>query len=242
MGGAYVRPALVFAGDEAVDLPEETSLCLRRAALQGQPANAHLASRLGMQLADMGLDAEAERTLRHAMSISPDAETAQSLVQVMQRRGKQADAQRLSEGIQQTLASGPSQSRLPTVIQLSPSQFASISPAVNLNMNRSTSSTDNAAQLGNPQQVGPNAADRSATSATPRDESQSSPQSEPQQPRHSGSSEPSNPKQASRFTPAALAAYRPKFARAVEQTQTTDKPPDERSAMKRFLDKIPTPW
>ena len=52
--------AAIYLGRADVKtLPSSTALCLRRAALQGQPGNASLALRLGMHLADLGLYREA---------------------------------------------------------------------------------------------------------------------------------------------------------------------------------------
>ncbi len=51
--------AIYLGRADARTLPSSTALCLRRAALQGQPANASLAMRLGMHLADLGLYQEA---------------------------------------------------------------------------------------------------------------------------------------------------------------------------------------
>ena len=113
-------------------MPTETALCLRRAALQGQPSNASLASKLGMQLADMGLDDEAAWTLQHAMNLAPNNEIASSLATVMERRGDRNQAMQLIAGIRKSMPVDPNASRVPDVIHLSPQQFASISPAHNV--------------------------------------------------------------------------------------------------------------
>jgi len=123
--------AIQLGRNETKWLPEETSLCLRRAALQGKPSNASLASRLGMQLADMGLDDEAEWTLRHAMSLDPSSDVVRGLAQLMHRRGDREGAMRLIANLPPTTPQDPGPSRVPDVIQLSPAQFASISPPLN---------------------------------------------------------------------------------------------------------------
>ncbi len=64
--------AIYLSRADARTLPSSTALCLRRAALQGQPSNASLASRLGMHLADVGLMDEARWALEHSMSLEAD--------------------------------------------------------------------------------------------------------------------------------------------------------------------------
>ncbi|MCO8124083.1 hypothetical protein NHH03_20230 [Stieleria sp. TO1_6] len=124
--------AIQLGRNEASWLPEETALCLRRSALQGQPTNPALATRLGMQLASMGLDSEAEMALRHAMSLAPSDEASQALAQIMMRRGDRQAAMQLAQ--QSSAANGPTvtTNRVPEIVELSPGEFASISPAVNL--------------------------------------------------------------------------------------------------------------
>ncbi|WP_145213080.1 hypothetical protein [Planctomycetes bacterium TBK1r] len=123
--------AIQLGRNETKWLPEETSLCLRRAALQGQPSNASLATRLGMQLADMGLDAEAQWTLQHAMKLSPTQEIAAALNRVTARQTDPAGDVSLDQRVAEAPTTAASQTRFPKVIELSPTQFASISPAVN---------------------------------------------------------------------------------------------------------------
>ncbi|MCA9139440.1 MAG: hypothetical protein KDB00_21855 [Planctomycetales bacterium] len=123
--------AIQLGRNEAKWIPEETSLCLRRAALQGQPSNASLASRLGMQLAAMGLDDEADMTLRHAMKLDPSDDVAKTLAGVMERRGDKVAAQRLTANVATGQPDGQVRNRIPEVIQLTPQQFASISPPLN---------------------------------------------------------------------------------------------------------------
>ncbi|MDV6032244.1 MAG: hypothetical protein F9B45_19585 [Phycisphaera sp. RhM] len=123
--------AIQLGRNETKWLPEETSLCLRRAALQGQPSNASLATRLGMQLADMGLDAEAQWTLRHAMTLSPTQEIAAALDRVTARQTDPAGDVSFDQRVAEAATPAATQTRFPKVIELSPTQFASISPAVN---------------------------------------------------------------------------------------------------------------
>ncbi|PAY17859.1 hypothetical protein CKO51_19395 [Rhodopirellula sp. SM50] len=123
--------AIQLGRNETKWLPEETSLCLRRAALQGQPSNASLATRLGMQLADMGLDAEAQSTLQHAMTLSPTQEIAAALDRVAARKPHPVGGVSVDQRVVQAATPTAKQTRFPKVIELSPTQFASISPAVN---------------------------------------------------------------------------------------------------------------
>ncbi len=112
-------------------MPSETALCLRRAALQGQPGNGSLALRLGMQLADLGLDQEARWALQHSMAIAPTREAAETLASVLQRGGDRAGAIEFTQQAQRftaKVASTPP--RVPKVEHLTPEQFASVSPSL----------------------------------------------------------------------------------------------------------------
>lgn len=147
--------AVYLTRADAKTLPSSTALCLRRAALQGQPNNASLASRLGMHLADVGLIDEARWALEHSVSLDPDPETAEALVNVLRRSGQDDDAARLLNAMQardnanffarsdQSPASKQSipKSRLvpsakrskikiPEITQLSPADFAALSKPV----------------------------------------------------------------------------------------------------------------
>ncbi len=139
LAGRHVRAAqamdliaaVTLGRNEADQLPEETALCLRRAAFFGQPSNPSLASQLGKQLAAMGLGGEAERTLRHALSLEASAETARALAAVMNQRGERAAAARLVERLNARPPEANRPPRTPEVIELSPSEFAAISPPLN---------------------------------------------------------------------------------------------------------------
>ena len=179
--------AIGLGRSDARTLPEETALCLRRAALQGQPTNASLASRLGMQLADMGLDDEARWTLSHALSLSPSRDVAQALSVVMNRLGDRQAAMRLTASLRQQMPDAAAErsprKRMPTIIELSPEQFASISKPATFDLpparaaNVIEPATSVASRLGDIKQ--------SETPPHPGVETKSS-----------------------RFTPASLAAYR----------------------------------
>ncbi len=110
-------------------MPSQTALCLRRAALQGQPGNGSLAGQLGMHLAAVGLDNEAQWALEHAYSIEPAPEVAQTLNVVTNRAGDRAEAIRMIAQMQSRLPAGyePNRGPVPTVVQLSPQEFAAIS-------------------------------------------------------------------------------------------------------------------
>ncbi len=133
-------------------LPSATALCLRRAALQGQPDNASLAARLGMHLADLGLFQEARWALEHSLAIKDDPQTTAALVQLLQRSGRPEEAEPLLSQLQNQLhgqsrlASGSlsgdpdrglafgaprSTPRLPEIVELTPDAFAKISKPVN---------------------------------------------------------------------------------------------------------------
>ncbi|TWT92778.1 hypothetical protein [Stieleria varia] len=122
--------AIELGRDEADRMPAVTALCLRRAAFQGQPGNGSLAKRLGQQLADMGLDKEAMWTLEHAMNIQPAADTAQALATVMSRSGDREAAMQLTAQLRNDLSPPSESPRVPDIIQLTPEQFASVSPSI----------------------------------------------------------------------------------------------------------------
>lgn len=114
-------------------LPSATAICLRRAALQGQPKNASLASKLGMHLADVGLYDEARWALERANSLAPTAESTEALVNVLQRGGHEVEATRLAAALnrdnqrQRQQPTATPDRRMPEVVQLSPEQFAAMS-------------------------------------------------------------------------------------------------------------------
>lgn len=125
--------AIYLGRGEETLLPSETALCLRRAALQGQPGNASLSAQLGMQLAALGLDVEAKWALEHTMSIQPTPQAAEMLQVVQQRAGDRAAAVRMTAQLRSRMPAGFDQNRgpVPAVVQLSPREFARVSPAVN---------------------------------------------------------------------------------------------------------------
>ena len=117
-------------------IPEETALCLRRAALEGQPSNTSLALQLGAQLSHMGLLDEAQATLTHAMNLSPSQSIAEALNDLQRKRiGNQAVRQVVQSRTQQRPAA-----RAPQVTQLTPAEFAAISPQVNNTTNQTARS------------------------------------------------------------------------------------------------------
>lgn len=132
--------AIYLGRADSKTLPSSTALCLRRAALQGQPNNASLASRLGMHLADVGLIDEARWALEHSLSLESDPATAEALVKVLRRSGQGDDAARLIASMQNhTLAASSalptskqqdSRIKIPQVTQLSPADFAALSKPV----------------------------------------------------------------------------------------------------------------
>ncbi|MGB7344999.1 MAG: hypothetical protein WBD20_12360 [Pirellulaceae bacterium] len=151
-------------------LPSQTALCFRRAALQGQPGNGSLAGRLGMHLASLGLDKEATWALQHAIAIEPTAEVAKALDLVSGREGDRTAALRLAAQMQSRLPAGYEQNRgpVPTVVQLTPRQFAAASksqlapkqstpqsqagsgstqPPIHLNANHTVSNDDQSAPV-----------------------------------------------------------------------------------------------
>lgn len=109
-------------------IPEETALCLRRAALEGQPGNTSLALQLGTQLTHMGLLEEAEATLSHAMNLSPSQSVAEAFSEVKRKRG---GANLAGQVAQMRLSTQQPATRVPQVTQLTPAESAAISPPIN---------------------------------------------------------------------------------------------------------------
>ena len=128
--------ATFLARDEEKMLPNDTSLCLRRAALQGQPQNADLAARLGVQLSDVGLLDESQWALQHSLNIEYQPETAQRLVAVLRRKGDAIEADRVlaqlhqNMGVGSTAATPSVDPRVPNITRLSPQDFAALSGPV----------------------------------------------------------------------------------------------------------------
>ncbi len=122
--------AIGLARYDSQSLPNETALCLRRAALQGQPGNAMLASALGQQLARAGLFDEARWALEHSLAIQQDSQTMLSLLDVLHRSGDEDAAARVRYAAKQQFGDPHAAPRIPEIIQLSPEQFASVSKSV----------------------------------------------------------------------------------------------------------------
>ncbi|KAA1259631.1 hypothetical protein LF1_21660 [Rubripirellula obstinata] len=158
--------AIYLGRNESKQLPGETALCLRRAALQGQPDNADLAARLGMQLADVGLVDEAKWALEHSLQIYFQPVIANRLASLMQRSGQVAAADqwrnqvavrsRFREGVpgdaadavlansrQSSTVKETPQVDVPIITQLSPSEFASVSRPVMQEVSASNALTPN---------------------------------------------------------------------------------------------------
>jgi hypothetical protein len=130
--------AAIYLGRADVKtLPSSTALCLRRAALQGQPGNASLALRLGMHLADLGLYREARWALEHSLNLEPSQEASEALVLVLRRSGHSDEAAQLIASTQAAIPHDATRSpRVPQVETLSPEEFASISKPVMKNSQR----------------------------------------------------------------------------------------------------------
>ena len=125
--------AIYLTRDDKRTLPSSTSLCLRRAALQGQPQNATLASNLGMQLARVGMLTEAKRVLEHSVALQNDPATQSALATVLQQLGQFEQAAKVQVELQAAnypTTEYPNGIRIPEVIQLTPAEFAAVSSPV----------------------------------------------------------------------------------------------------------------
>ena len=154
--------AIYLSRADLKTLPSATALCLRRAALQGQPGNASLAGRLGMHLADVGLNDEARWALEHSLSLEQDTATSEALARVLRRIGNHYEAAELIARTQAGVRSvaAMSQPRIPEVTELSPADFAALSKPVQPPKAPTTTSIDAtlaSARINKPDQ-GPSAA------------------------------------------------------------------------------------
>ncbi len=128
--GMDLLAAIYLNQNDSTKLHGATALCLRRAALQGQPGNASIASRLGMHLREVGLMEEASWVLSHSLSIEDDKATRQAYVAVLQKIGRQVESQRIlasSQPLQQPIVQTE---RIPPITELSPQDFVSIAKPV----------------------------------------------------------------------------------------------------------------
>lgn len=121
--------AIRLGRNELDQLPGPTAICLRRAAVQGQSNNADLVGKLGHQLADVGLIDEAKWALGHSLSIAPNPANMARLRQLNSIPSR-AVASQYGQSILAATQSNANVNRVPEVIALSPTQFASISTSV----------------------------------------------------------------------------------------------------------------
>lgn len=122
--------AIYLKRGKAANLAGETALCLRRAALQGQPSNANLAARLGVQLADIGLVDEAAWAMQHSLNLKPDPVLAARLQRLTESSMSTTTQNDIGARTPRFDDFGPSQTKpvpTPVITQLSPSEFASVS-------------------------------------------------------------------------------------------------------------------
>jgi hypothetical protein len=139
---------------DASRLASPIALCLRRAAMQGQPGNASLAARLGQHLAHVGLTDEARWALEHSLAIQPSRDAAGALVRLYDAAGRQEEASRLRETIRQRWPAGErlNGATPPEVVQLSPEEFAAVSRPVNTS--KTDASGDDASSSGGQTTIG----------------------------------------------------------------------------------------
>ena len=123
--------AIYLARDESKTLPGPTSLCLRRAAFQGQNENASLATQLGKQLSMVGLLDESRWVLSRSLALHPSPDAAAELIAVLERIG---DSNRADEVRRFAREQGwevrANHRAIPDVTELTPEEFATISQPV----------------------------------------------------------------------------------------------------------------
>ncbi len=180
--------AIYLGRADSKTLPSSTALCLRRAALQGQPRNASLSMRLGMHLADLGLYQEARWALEHSLRLQPSEETVQALAGVLRRTGHDQEAGQLLASLQNRAPAGSSvhQARVPDVTELSPQEFAAVSKPVNKPASKGNfitgtlaSAKQNIVRIVTPETDSPESADRTSV----QDQNASSPSATPEPPK-----------------------------------------------------------
>ncbi len=106
--------AVRLARGDQQQMPAAVSLCLRRAAVQGQGGNADLVAKLGMQLAEGGFEREARWALGRSLQIQPNEHVAAAMVA-------------LDAGRRPTPAVDPVHRRVPEITPVTPDQFAATS-------------------------------------------------------------------------------------------------------------------
>ncbi len=126
LAAVYLRRA------DAKTIPSATALCLRRAALQGQPDNASLAANLGAHLVQVGLLREARWALEHSMSIQPNPQTADALASLLRKTGNHVEADAMVAAVRPpgSVAADGQRIRIPEITQLTPEEFAYLSKPV----------------------------------------------------------------------------------------------------------------
>ncbi|TWU65955.1 hypothetical protein V7x_15110 [Crateriforma conspicua] len=122
--------AVTLSRKDETTLAGPVALCLRRAALQGQPQNASLALNLGRQLIDVGLYREAHWALQQSYQHQPSAESAELIARLMHQAGEVDAAGRWMIAARQSLQNAgavATGSPVPEVVHVSPAEFASLS-------------------------------------------------------------------------------------------------------------------
>lgn len=124
--------AIYLRRSESRTLPSATALCLRRAAIQGQPENASLAANLGVQLTQVGLHREAQWALEHSLSIDPNPLAADALATLHRKSGRHDLASSVIAAVPKTKATTTDNRaiRVPEITELSADEFAALSQSV----------------------------------------------------------------------------------------------------------------
>ena len=146
-GGLLAANALSIIADSRLMIESSnridraTSITCLRAALGGYPQSYQLANQLGYELLVDGRLAESEQLLKHALTISPSRSTWQNLAELHRRRGELSDSQAC---LANSVASPEPLSPITEVYELSPQQFASVSPNPIMRQPDSTSTNNSA--------------------------------------------------------------------------------------------------
>ncbi|MEM6688125.1 MAG: hypothetical protein AAF664_01775 [Planctomycetota bacterium] len=130
--------AITLRRAEPDQLPGPTAVTLRRAALQGQPANADLAIRLAEHLRDVGLADEAKKALGHTLGLRFDPNAASVLAKHLAADGDFQGVATINErlvavGAQPISTPTPTANATPPgqrfdIVQMTPDAFARVSP------------------------------------------------------------------------------------------------------------------
>lgn len=106
-------------------LTDATAITLLRAAVQADPSDPLIANELGYRLLQQGLRDEAGWVLRHSLALRPTEAAVRNLAEVLRQQGQIDEARQWIARLGQLPPAKPLE---PSLLQLTPQQFAQVSP------------------------------------------------------------------------------------------------------------------